>query len=115
MECLRLRVKDIDFTSHHIIVRDGKGYKDRITMLPELVKTSLIDHLKSVRRIHQLDIKEGFGQVNMPFALSRKHPNASREWGWQYVFPATKRYRNPNTREEGRHHIHETAHFFPES
>ncbi len=78
-------------------------------MLPEQVKTSLIEHLKCVRRIHQLDIKEGFGQVNVPFALSRKCPSASREWGWQYVFPATKRYRNPRTGEEGRHHIHETA------
>jgi len=77
--------------------------------LPEQVKTSLIEHLKCVRRIHKLDIKEGFGQVNMPFALSRKYPNASREWGWKYVFPATKRYRNPRTGEEGRHHIHETA------
>ncbi len=109
MECLLLRIKDIDFSSNQIIVRDGKGTKDRITMLPEVVKSQLLEHLKRVRTIHQLDIKGGFGHVYLPYALSRKYPNASREWNWQYVFPASKRFRNPNTGEQGRHHIHETA------
>jgi integron integrase len=109
MECLRLRIKDIDFSSNQIIVRDGKGNKDRITMLPGVIKVLLKEHLKRVWKIHQLDIKDGFGHVYLPYALSRKYPNASREWNWQYVFPASKRFRNPNTGEQGRHHIHETA------
>ena len=109
MECLRLRIKDIDFSSNQISVRDGKGNKDRITMLPGVIKVPLKEHLKRVWKIHQLDIKDGFGHVYLPYALSRKYPNASREWNWQYVFPASKRFRNPNTGEQGRHHIHETA------
>ena len=109
MECLRLRVKDIDFSSNQIIVRDGKGNKDRITMLPELIKISLNEHLIQVRTIHNLDIKAGFGRVNMPYALSKKYPNSAKEWGWQYVFPAIKRFRNPTTNEQGRHHLHETV------
>ena len=87
MECLRLRVKDIDFSSNQIIVRDGKGNKDKITMLPELIKISLNEHLIQVRTIHNLDIKAGFGRVNMPYALSKKYPNSAKEWGWQYLFP----------------------------
>lgn len=109
MECLRLRIKEIDLLSNQIIIRDGKGNKDRITMLPEVVNAPLKEHLKRVWKIHQLDIKDGFGHVYLPYALSRKYPNASREWNWQYVFPASKRFRNPNTGEQGRHHIHETA------
>jgi integron integrase len=109
MECLRLRIKDVDFSSNQIIVRDGKGNKDRITMLPGVIKVPLKEHLKRVWKIHQLDIKDGFGRVYLPYALSRKYPNASREWNWQYVFPASKRFRNQNTGEQGRHHIHETA------
>ena len=109
MECLRLRVKDIDFSLNQIIVRDGKGNKDRITMLPQVVNISLKEHLKRVRKIHQQDRQDGYGRVNLPYALSRKYPNASREWNWQYIFPATKRFKNPITGEQGRHHIHETA------
>ena len=109
MECLRLRVKDIDFSSNQIIVRDGKGNKDRITMLPELIKISLNEHLIQVRTIHNLDIKAGFGRVNMPYALSKKYPNSAKEWGWQYVFPAIKRFRNSTTNEQGRHHLQETV------
>jgi len=109
MECLRLRIKDIDFLSNQIIIRDGKGNKDRITMLPEVVNAPLKEHLKRVWKIHQLDLKDGFGRVYLPYALSRKYPNASREWNWQYVFPASKRFRNLGTGEQGRHYIHETA------
>ena len=78
-------------------------------MLPGLVRISLYEHLIQVRKVHNLDIKAGFGQVNMPYALSKKYPNSAKEWGWQYVFPATKRFRNPTTEEQGRHHIHETV------
>ena len=109
MECLRLRIKDIDLLSNQIIIRDGKGNKDRITMLPEVENAPLKEHLRRVWKIHQLDLKDGFGRVYLPYALSRKYPNAPREWNWQYVFPASKRFRNPGTGEQGRHHIHETA------
>jgi len=109
MECLRLRIKDIDLLSNQIIIRDGKGNKDRITMLPEVVNAPLKEHIRRVWKIHQLDLKDGFGRVYLPYALSRKYPNAPREWNWQYVFPASKRFRNPGTGEHGRHHIHETA------
>jgi len=90
MECLRLRVKDIEFGSNQIIVRDGKGQKDRVTMLPEQLKTQLIEHLERVRVIHEKDLKRGFGEVYLPYALLRKYPNAAKEWYWQYVFPSTK-------------------------
>jgi len=80
MECLRLRIKDIDFSSNQIIGRDGKGNKDRITMLPGVIKMPLKEHRKCVWKIHQLDIKDGFGRVYLPYGLSRKYPNASREW-----------------------------------
>jgi integron integrase len=109
MECLHLRIKDIDFSSNQIIVRDGKGNKDRITMLPKVIQERLKEHLRGVWKIHQLDLKDGFGRVHLPYALSRKYPNASREWNWQYVFPASKRFKNHNTGQEGRHHLHETV------
>ena len=82
MECLRLRIKDIDFLSNQIIIRDGKGNKDRITMLPEVVNAPLMEDLRRVWKIHQLDLKDGLGRVYLPYALSRKYPNASREWNW---------------------------------
>jgi len=88
MECLRLRVKDIDFTRNEILVREGKGNKDRVTMLPAGVKDSLTTHLDDVRRLHERDLKAGLGRVQLPDALARKYPNANREWGWQWVFPA---------------------------
>ena len=127
MECLRLRVQDIDFGSNEILVRlsapayrvgdadrcdaqagDGKGAKDRITMLPESLKTPLKKHLRSVKTIHERDLAEGWGRVLMPDALDRKYPNAAADWRWQWVFPQEKRWKNPETDEEGRHHIHET-------
>jgi len=90
MDALRLRVKDIDFERNEIIVREGKGEKDRVTMLPQSIKTQLQDHLKRVEIVHQSDLRLGFGEVYLPYALDRKYPNAPKEWKWQYVFPAAK-------------------------
>jgi len=108
MECLRLRVKDIDFSKNEILVRDGKGAKDRRTMLPVAVKQPLQDHLTQVKMIYEKDLAEGWGRVKLPDALDRKYPNAPKEWRWQWVFPQGKRWRNDKTGEEGRHHVHET-------
>jgi site-specific recombinase XerD len=91
-----------------ITVRDGKGKKDRVTMLPDIVLEPLRDHLTKVRKIHQQDIREGYGRVVLPYALHRKYPNASSEWKWQFVFPQDRRYKNKKTGEQGRFHIHES-------
>ena len=107
MECLRLRVKDVDFSANQIIVREGKGNKDRITMLPLTVKASLVAHLARVRDLHQHDLAHGFGRVYLPDALARKYPNANREWGWQWVFPATQISVDPRSGEHRRHHLQE--------
>ena len=107
MECLRLRVKDIDFERHEILVRDGKGMKDRVTMLPASVVEPLQEHLAKARVLHQKDLAEGFGEVYLPFALAKKYPNAGREWGWQYVFPSSKRSIDPYSGKERRHHLDE--------
>ncbi len=109
MECVRLRVKDLDFEYNQIVVRDAKGWKDRVTMLPVSLKEPLKKHLERVKAIHEEDLKEGFGEVYLPFAFERKFPNANREWGWQYVFPATKRSIDPRSGREMRHHIDETV------
>lgn len=105
MEALRLRVKDIDFERHELIVRQGKGAKDRLTMLPASTVESLRAQLQRVRLLHQTDLKAGFGRVEIPFALERKYPRAATEWGWQYVFPASRRSRDPRSGVERRHHI----------
>jgi integron integrase len=107
MECLRLRVKDVDFAYRHILVRDGKGQKDRVTMLPQALVEPLKRQLEKVKVLHEEDLAEGFGEVYLPFALERKFANASREWGWQYVFPARRRSVDPRTRQERRHHLDE--------
>ena len=91
MECLRLRVQSIDFAKNEITVRDGKGGKDRRTVLPGVVKPALRTHLASVRKIHEQDLREGYGRVELPKALARKYPNADKEWRWQFVFPSGKR------------------------
>ncbi|HEX4961968.1 MAG TPA: integron integrase [Thermoanaerobaculia bacterium] len=106
-EGLRLRVKDIDFADDQITVRDGKGEKDRVTMLPASMKTEMQKHLKTVKRLHEEDIRAGYGRVNLPYALARKYPGADAEWGWQYVFPAPSLFCNPRTGDRGRHHLHE--------
>src|SRR5437879_5920412 len=107
LECLRLRVKDMDLQYLHIVVRDSKGGKDRRTMLPVSVVPALRDHLAEVKRRHDVDLAQGFGTVYLPGALERKMPNASREWAWQYVFPAAKRSADPRTGIEQRHHVSE--------
>ena len=109
MECLRLRVKDIDFSANHIVVRAGKGNKDRITMLPFTIKESLAVHLGRVRELHQRDLAQGFGRVYLPDALQRKYPNAPMAWGWQWVFPATQISVDPRSGAQRRHHLHEVV------
>jgi integron integrase len=109
MECMRLRVKDLDFEYNQIIVRDAKGQKDRASMLPISLKDPLRKHLEKVKTIHEDDLKEGFGTGYLPFALEEKYPNANREWGWQYVFPATQRSKDPRTGLERRHHLAESV------
>jgi integron integrase len=109
MECVRLRVKGIDFENTQITVRDGKGDKDRVTMLPESLVTLLKTHLEKVKALHEQDLREGFGEIYLPLALARKYPSAGREWGWQYVFPASQRSSDPRSDKERRHHIAEQA------
>jgi len=109
MECLRLRVKDIDFENNQILIRDAKGMKDRVTILPDSIKLSLREHLERVKLLHQNDISRGYGRVYLPYALERKYPNASLDWGWQYVFPAKSLSKDPRTGEIRRHHIHENS------
>ncbi len=109
MECLRLRVQDIDFSRAEILVRDGKGAKDRITMFPLLLKTPLQLHLQKVKAIHEKDLADGWGRVQMPDALDRKYPSAPYEWSWQWIFPQESRWVNSLTGEQGRHHVHETV------
>ena len=108
MECLRLRVQDVDFNASQITVRDGKGANDRRTMLPESLKEPLQDHLRKVKAIHEEDLAAGWGRVAMPDALDRKYPRAPLDWRWQWVFPQENRWKNSKTGEEGRHHVHET-------
>jgi integron integrase len=109
METLRLRVKDLDFDYAQIVVRDGKGQKDRVTVLPDGVVTSLKLHLSVVREQHDVAIQRGFAGVELPHALMRKYPGAAIKWGWQFVFPAARTSRDPRTGEIRRHHIHETS------
>ncbi len=105
MECLRLRVKDVDFGSDEILIRQGKGDKDRRTMVPGKVKAPLRQHLERVQRVQARDLAEGYGRVPLPYALNRKYLNASTDWHWQFVFPQLRRWVNPKTGEQGRHHI----------
>jgi integron integrase len=109
MECARLRIKDVDFATNQIVVRSGKGDKDRVTMLPVSVKTSLAAHLQAARLQHETDLRHGAGWVELPWALARKHPNAGREWVWQWAFPATRTYVDRVTGQRRRHHLHESV------
>lgn len=109
MEALRLRVKDIDFDYSQIVVRDGKGKKDRVTVLPDAAVTQLEACLVLVREQHENALRRGYAGVQLPFALERKYPNAHVEWGWQYVFPATRPSRDPRSNAVRRHHVHETS------
>jgi integron integrase len=109
LECARLRVKDVDFATNQIIVRAGKGDRDRVTMLPAAVKTDLVRHLETVKRQHEADLRHDAGWVELPWALARKYPNAGREWAWQWVFPATRIYVDRETGQRRRHHLHESV------
>lgn len=102
------RWRSTNFGSSEITIREGKGDKDRRTVLPERLREPLKWHLERVREIHVRDLRGGYGRVPLPHALNRKYPNASTEWGWQFVFPQAKRWVNPQTKEQGRHHIDES-------
>ena len=107
MECVRLRVKDVEFSRREIIVREGKGFKDRVTMLPQILLEPLQQHLARVRKLHKDDLAQGYGKVYLPNALAKKYPNAAAEWGWQYVFPARGFSTDPRSGEVRRHHVDE--------
>ncbi len=107
MECLRLRVKDLDFQMLQVVVRDGKGMRDRLTMLPATLVDPLRAHLVRVQQVFQQDLADGYGEVYLPFALARKSPGAARSWAWQYLFPADQRSRDPRGGAIRRHHVHE--------
>ena len=109
LECAELRVMDLDLERREIRVRDGKGRKDRITMLPLRLVPELRDHLTATRAQHSADLAAGAGWVALPDALDQKYPNAGREWPWQWVFPATRPYRDRETGQLRRHHLHETV------
>ncbi|MHB1618684.1 MAG: integron integrase [Sulfuricella sp.] len=109
MECVRLRVKDVDFEMRQVTVREGKGFKDRVTMLPESSIAPLQAHLARVRALHEEDVTEGYGAVYLPYALEKKYPNAAKEWGWQYVFPARSLSVDPRSGVTRRHHVDEKS------
>jgi len=109
LECASLRVKDLDFDRHELMVRDGKGRKDRVTMLPGRLDAPLRAHLTTVRESHQIDLDAGWGTVVLPDALDRKYPSASRDWCWQWLFPASRHYVDPVSGQRRRHHVHETV------
>ncbi len=109
MECIRLRVRDLDFDHRAVLVRDGKSRKDRVVTLPDALILPLRRHLGAVRNTHEKDLGDGFGAVYLPYALARKHPNAPKQWAWQYVFPAGNRSIAPRSGVERRHHIDETS------
>lgn len=105
LEALRLRVKDIDFGRGEIVIREGKGFRDRVTMLPQTLRDELARHLEHVRAVHEADLKRGHGDVYLPYALERKYPRAAREWAWQYVFPSDRFSTDSRSGAVRRHHI----------
>ena len=107
LECLRLRIKDIEFTRREILIRDGKGFKDRVTMLPLALLNPLREHLNNVKSLHDQDLAVGYGSVYLPNALEKKYPTAARDWGWQYVFPTKGMSTDPRSGETRRHHVQE--------
>jgi len=106
-ECLKLRVKDVDFSYRQILVRDGKGAKDRVTMLPASVVAPLQAHLARVKKLHERDLSEGYGDVELPHALARKYPRSQYEWAWKFIFPSHKLATDPKTGVIRRHHVYE--------
>ncbi len=109
MECVRLRVKDLDFGLNQVVVRNGKGFKDRITVLPENLQPLLRTQLEYSRRLHESDLDKGFGTVHLPFALARKYPSAQSEWIWKYVFPSRSLSTDPRSGRKQRHHLHKSS------
>ena len=109
LECARLRVKDVDLSRKELTVRDGKGRKDRVTLVPGMLVATLTAQLERVQVQHRSDLQQGGGFVELPYALRRKYPQAARQWGWQWVFPATRTYLHPETRERRRHHLDESV------
>jgi integron integrase len=109
LECCRLRVKDLDFAADQITVRSGKGQKDRVTLLPGIIKSTLACHLEVVRKQHIRDLSNGAGWVELPDAVGRKYPNAGRDWAWQWLFPASRMYTERKTGQRRRHHLHESS------
>ena len=109
LECLRLRVKDIEFETRQLIVREGKGDKDRVTVLPDVAMDALKHQIETTRSLHERDLAEGFGEVWLPYALAEKYPNAPREFGWQYVFPASRLSKDPRSGRRRRHHLHDSV------
>ena len=116
-ECRRLRIKDVSFDEGHLVVRSGKGEKDRITVLPDLCRQDLIEQVERVRRLHKRDLESGAGTVYLPYALERKYPHENREFGWQWLFPATKLSKDPRSGQLRRHHVGEEyfAKFFKQA
>jgi len=108
-ECARLRVKDVDFHYKQLLIRDGKGTRDRVTVFPEPLIDPIRNHLVRVKELHDQDLHNGFGKVYLPYALERKYPNANQEWHWQYVFPSAKFSTDPRSGEKRRHHIYEKS------
>lgn len=109
LECVELRVKDVDLTTREIRVRDWKGRKDRVTMIPARLIEPLAARIADTRRLHEADLLAGAGRVQLPDALDRKYPNAAREIGWQWLFPATRSYFDAHTGRQRRHHLHESV------
>ena len=109
MEGLRLRVKEVDLSYRQVLVRDGKGEKDRVTMLPEKLVEPVRGHLERVRLLHARDLREGYGEVHLPYALARKYPRAGREWHWQYIFPSQHRSADPEDGVVRRHHLYDSV------
>ncbi|MDZ4262411.1 MAG: integron integrase [Pseudomonadota bacterium] len=109
MDCMRLRVQDVDFEYRQIVIRNGKGMKDRVVPLPQRLAVELQRHMQKVRQLHNEDVEQGFGEVFLPDALARKYPNAPREWRWQYVFPSGRLSVDPRSGATRRHYIHENS------
>ncbi len=109
MDCVRLRIQDVDFEYHQILIRDGKGRKDRVVPLPKRLVPALRDHMARVQQLHDEDVRRGLGEVFLPYALARKYPAAAKEWIWQYVFPSSRLSVDPRSGKTRRHHIHENG------
>ncbi len=109
LECLTLRIKDVDIERGEIRIRQGKGARDRVTILPSVVRTPLVEHLRRVHALHDRDLAAGAGAVELPDALRRKYPSAPRDWPWQWIFPARRHYTDRESGERRRQHLHESV------